>query len=187
MKPGALPTLFFAGAFAAAFAWMPPAAGAAETEKVYWLLSQNSGKTWCAYSNGDDYKRAVAVQQPAETARVAIFAGEVMELEYQITPASGEWVVMDKYIYTGAKPVLQRTSLLLLEGLEVVQETTIGGATAAPLRVVSIKTLDGEKATRAPRANPDVPVRATWKDFTFLAVARKLESAAAPEICERVN
>lgn len=179
MKPRFLPLLLLAVT--------PFADRAAETEKVTWLFSQNAGKSWCAYADGEEYRRAVGVQQPAETARVITFMGDVLELEYQITPATGDWVVMDKYAYTDAKLILRRTNLLLTEGLEVVQETTIAGAAAAALRVVSAKTLDGEKTTRAPRAYPDVPVRATWKAFPFLDIARKMNAAGAPELCEKVN
>lgn len=155
-----------------------------DTEKVTWLFSQNSGKSWCAYTDSAEYRRAVGIQQPAETARLVTFAGDVLELEYQITPASGDWVVMDKYSYTDGKLILRRTNLLLLEGLEIMQEATIGGAA---LRVVSAKTLDGENTTRAPKAYPDVPVRTTWKAFPFLDVARKREAVGTPELCEKVS
>lgn len=162
-------------------------AQAAEKEKVTWLFSQNAGKTWCAYANAEDYKHAVGVQQPPETARVVTFGGDVLELEYQITPATGDWVVMDKYGYTAGKMVLNRTNLLLLEGLEVVQETTITGAKAAPLKVVSSTNIDGSKDARTARSYPDVPVRTSWKAFAFLDVARKLEAAGGPELCDKVN
>ena len=165
----------------------PVAAPAADKEKVVWLLSQNQGKSWCAYADGEEFKRAVAVQSPEESARVTTFAGEIMELEYQKSPSSGAWVVMDKYIYTGAKLVLQRTNLLLQQGLEVLQETTISGAAAAPFRIVSSTTLDGQKASRPDVAYPDVPVRTSWTAFAFLEVARKLEAAAALELCDKVN
>src|SRR4051812_2632872 len=95
----------------------PLGAAAADQEKTYWLLSQNGGKSWCAYADGAEYKRAVAVQQPAETARVITFGGDVVELEYQVASAGGDWIVMDKYGYTDAKLVLRRTNLLLQEGL----------------------------------------------------------------------
>lgn len=183
MKSDVLPTLAFLGALAA----IPLDAGAAETEKVYWLFSQAGGKTWCAYADSEEHRRAVGLQQPAETARVIIFAGDVLELEYQITPATGDWVVMDKYGYTDGKLMLRRTNLLLLEDLEVVQETTITGAAAAPFRVISAKTLDGEKTARAPRAYPEVPVRTSWTAFPFLTVAKKMEATGAPELCEKVN
>lgn len=183
MKSGVLPALAFLGLFSLT----PLDAGAAESEKVYWLFSQAGGKTWCAFADSEEYKRAVGVQQPAETARVVTFAGEVLELEYQVTPPTGDWVVMDRYAYTDGRLTLRRTNLLLLEGLEVVQETAIVGANAAAFRVVSAKTLDGEETARQPRAYPDVPVRTAWKAFPFLDVARKLESAAVPEVCERVN
>lgn len=183
MKSDVLHTLAFLGALAS----MPLDAGAAETEKVYWLFSQAAGKTWCAYSGSEEYRRAVGVQQPAETARVITFAGDVLELEYQITPVTGDWVVMDKYGYTDGKLMLRRTNLLVLEGLEVVQETTITGAAAAPFRTVSAKTLDGEKTARAPSTYPEVPVRTGWTAFPFLAVARKMEAAGARELCEKVN
>ena len=166
---------------------IPLAAQAADKERPIWLLSQNGGKSWCAYADSEDYKRAVAVQQPAETARVITFAGDVVELEYQISAPTGEWVVMDKYSYTGAKLVLRRTTLLLAEGLEVVQESTITGQTATPLRVVSMTTLDGNKTSRTDVTYPGVPVRTTWKAFPFLDVAKKLDTAAAPELCDKVN
>ena len=164
-----------------------PPALAADKEKVAWLLSQNGGKSWCAYADSGEYKRAVAVQQPAETARVINFAGDVVELEYQMSAPTGDWVVMDKYSYTGAKLGLRRTNLLLREGLEVVQETTITGKSAAPLRVISMTTLDGSKTARTDVVYPEVPVRTTWKAFGFLDVAKKLEVAAAPEVCDKVN
>ena len=49
---------------------------AADKEKVTWLFSQNAGKSWCAYADSEEYRRAVGVQQPAETARVITFAGD---------------------------------------------------------------------------------------------------------------
>ncbi len=183
MKPGVLLSI----ACLALSAFTPCAAQAADAEKATWLFSQNAGKTWCAYANNEDYRRAVGVQQPAETARVITFAGDVLELEYQITPPTGDWVVMDRYGYSGGKLALRRTTLLLLEGLEVVQETTISGAKAAPLKTISSTNLDGSKDARQPRSAPDVPVRTTFKAFAFLEVARKLEATGGLELCERVN
>lgn len=187
MKPRFLPATILLGALLGVPALASLAGQAADKEKVTWLFSQNGGKSWCAYADGEEYRRAVGVQQPAETARVITFAGDVLELEYQITPATGDWVVMDKYGYADGKLILRRTNLLLLEGLEVVQETAVSGATVAPFRIVSAKTLDGEKTTRAPRAYPDVPVRTGWKAFAFLDVAKKMEAAGAPELCEKVS
>lgn len=187
MKPGFFLAVLLALAPLGAPAADKVADKGADKEKVTWLLSQNGGKSWCAYADGEEFKRAVAVQQPEESARVTTFAGDVLELEYQINPPTGEWVVMDKYAYTGGKLILQRTNLLLLQGLEAVQEATITGSVAAPFRVVSLTTLDGAKTARADVTYPKVPVRTSWKAFAFLDVARKIEAAAVPELCGKVN
>ena len=146
-----------------------------------------SGKSWCAYADSEDYRRAVGVRQPAETARAVMFAGDAVELEYQVTPESGDWAVMDKYSYTNGKLGLRRTNVLVQEGLEIVQETTITGAVAAPFRVVSATTLDGKDVTRTDVSYPEVPVRTSLKAFAFLDVARKMNSTGAHELCEKVN
>ncbi len=160
---------------------------ASDTETVYWLLAQEDGQSWCGYSNITAFKKAVEGQKRSENAEVTYFSGEVIDLTHQVSADNGDWVVIDKYAYAGGRLTLRRTSLLVLQDLEVIQETTIRGSTAAPFRIVSAATLDGKKASGENADYPPVAVQTNLKDFPFLKVSKKMDASSTPVLCEKVN
>jgi hypothetical protein len=180
MKPKILPAIFLL-----ACAAMDARAG--EQESVYWLLAQEDGHSWCGYSSAESFKRALKTQKRSENAQVTYYANDVVEMTHEVSAENGDWVVVDKYAYADGKMTLRRTNLLVQQNLEVIQETTIRGAAAAPLRIASAATLDGQKASTENVTYPDVPVRSNWKDFPFLSVSKKMNASATPVLCEKVD
>ena len=177
--------IFFATVFC--LAWTAMAVRAADTETVYWLLAQEDGQSWCGFSDPEAFRRAIAIQKRSENAEATYYAGDVVDLTHQVSADNGDWVVIEKYAYAGGKLTLRRTNLLVLQNLEVIQETTIRGSTAEPFRIVSAATLDGKKATGENAAYPEVPVRTSLKDFAFLNVSKKMDASSTSVLCEKVN
>jgi hypothetical protein len=162
-------------------------ARASDRETVYWLLAQEDGHSWCGYSSAEAFTRALKTQKRSENAQVTYYANDVVEMTHEVSAENGDWVVVDKYAYAGGRLTLRRINLLVQQNLEVVQETTASGATAAPFRTVSAATLDGQKASAENVTYPAVPVRTNWKDFPFLAVSKKMDASSTPVLCEKVD
>lgn len=168
-------------------ALLPLSAAAADRDTTVWLLAQNDGSAWCAFSDIAAFNTAVTHQAPRESAHVTYYGDDILELSHQVNPASGDWVVVDHYAYTNGKLTLRRNTVLLLENLEVVQETAIGGGKAAPFKVVSFATLDGQKAPERAVDYPKVPVATSWEVLPFLAISKKLLGGSVPFLCEKLK
>ena len=97
----------------------------------YWLLLRDNGRTWCGYTNQDEFKSDVKELGPTDTVRVTFSADTLTEVTYQIEPESGDWVVVDKYTPIKDDLALRRANLLTQPNLEVIQETFIHGGKAS--------------------------------------------------------
>jgi hypothetical protein len=69
----------------------------------YAALARDDGRTWCAYTDPSEFESEVTKLMPAESARVAYNATQLVELTYQVQPESDDWIVVDLYTPTDAR------------------------------------------------------------------------------------
>jgi hypothetical protein len=65
--------------------------------RSYWLLLKNDGHTWCGYADSAEFTSDVKNLKPTESARVMFSSDKLIEVTYQLSAESGDWVVVDKY------------------------------------------------------------------------------------------
>lgn len=169
------------------FAAVSSSASAQASSKSYWLLSRDSGHTWCGYSDMTDFKSEADKLKPTESAIVTYSSGKLTELTYQVEPESGDWIVVDKYTPSDNKVFLRRANLLTQENLQVIQSAVIRDGNAEPLRVVSVTTLEGKKTKASNVDFPNVPVRTTLARISFMAVVAEMRSQSISKVCRKLE
>ena len=133
-----------------------------------------------------DFSSATQGLAPTESARVTYASKELVEVTYQATPESGDWIVVDRYTPSKTQTLLRRATLLSQRRLEVIQETTIVGSTVAQFRIVSLSTLDGEQTTASDLDLPEVTVRAKLPSFPFMDLVKEMQDQSITQICRRL-
>jgi hypothetical protein len=163
-------------------------ASAQTGSKSYWLLFRDDSHIWCGYSDTTEFRAEADKLTPTESASVTFSSDSLTELTYQTEPESGDWVVVDKYTPSGDEVLLRRANLLTQENLEVIQTAVILRGKAAPLRTVSVTTLDGTKVEASENIDfPDVPVRASLAKIPFMAVVAEMRSRSISKICKTLE
>jgi hypothetical protein len=155
--------------------------------KSYFLYVEDDGRTWCGFSNQTDFAAAVKDSTPTESAQVTYASDGLVEVMYQATPESGDWIVVDKYTQTKGQVLLRRATLLTQRGLWVIQKTTIVGGSVAPFRVLSISTLTGKPTTASDLDLPEVVVREKLSSFPFMALVKDMRDQSASKVCRRLQ
>jgi len=154
----------------------------------YWLMRSEDGHTWCGYRDSAEFRSAAGKLAPTDSASVTYASGKLIQLRLQVSPESGDWIVIDKYTRTNKGFILQRTNLLTQAQLKVIQDTTIRGDSAGPLRTESVTTLAGKKAEdRADVDIPDVPVATDVRKFAFMAIVDEMRTRSIPKLCKRLE
>ncbi len=183
----AMGVLAFAAVSACASAQTSSGASPETSSASYWLLLKGDGRTWCGYRDSAEFKPAAASQKPSESARVTYSSDRLTELTYQIEPESGDWIVVDKYTLTDSAVFLRRANLLAQQNLEIIQQTTIRGGKAEPLRKVSVTTLDGKQAEASNIDFPDVPVRTNLTEMPLMRVVAEMRTRGISRLCMKVK
>jgi len=163
------------------------AAATAETaSQSYWLFLRNDGYTWCGYRDSSAFKSAVADMTPMESGRVVFSSKKLLEVTYQITPESGDWIVIDQYTTSDDTFLLRRTNLLAQANLQIVQEAAIREGKATPFRLVTVTTPDGQKAKAPPTLDfPAVPVLTNLARIPFMAIVDEMRKRSMSELCKK--
>lgn len=171
-----------------AAAAMSSSVSAQTSARSYWLLSKDDGHVWCGYSDSQEFKSEADKLKPTESARVTYSSGKLTELTYQVEPESGDWIVVDKYTPSDNDLLLRRANLLAQQNLQVIQSVVIRGGKAGPLHVVSVSTLQGEKAEAPSNIDfPDVPVRTSLSSVPFMTVVAEMRSRSMPKLCKKLE
>jgi hypothetical protein len=153
----------------------------------YFLYVKDDGRTWCGYTDMTEFSAATKESAPTESARVTFASNDLVEITYQATPESGDWIVVDKYTPSKDQVVLRRATLLSQRRLQIIQETTIVGGAVAPFRVLSTSTLDGKPTTATDLDMPDVAVRQKLSSFPFMALVKEMRDRSSSKVCRRLQ
>jgi hypothetical protein len=150
--------------------------------ETYFLLRENNGNTWCAYTHRPEV--------PA--AQVTYSSAAVQEI--RITCLHGTaWEVFDRYEPSGSDWLLRRVTILNLRKqnrhLKVVRVTTIHKGKAEPFRVVS--AFDNARpyadSTQQPNLSnvnlSPVPVSTNPSGETFMKVVSEMRREHLDELC----
>jgi hypothetical protein len=184
----ALAALALAGGSGASAQQAPlvvPSAGGSS----YWLLSWDD-RTWCGY--GDAAAFHAALEKPAESSQataivtVTYASDSVSKVTYHREPEGGDWELADTYAPSGDSVSLRREiSMADFDGLAIVQETSIRGGKADPLRTVGFQTLDGGKpSVDVSKVDvPKAPIFAPLAGAPFIAVAGEMRSKQVAKSC----
>lgn len=155
--------------------------------EVYSVLLENDGHTWCAYRDSTEFQAEAANLKPAESARITYSVDKLIELTYQVEAESGDWIVVDTYTPTNGGAVVRRANLFAQEHLQVIQEAVIRGDQAELFRVVSVNTLDGEKAELPTIDFPEVAVRTQLSAAPFVRVVTEMRSRSLRKLCKKID
>jgi len=157
---------------------------AQKAPQSYWGNTRSDGRSWCGYSDSTAFHAAADTLSSSETARVTYSDGVMTELIDQVTPESGDWIVIDRYTPTSARFQVRRTILLAQEQLQVVQQGVLDGTTRPVLRTTSVTTSRGKKAKLGQADVPDVPVRNRLSQFGFLRLVERMRSQNLSRLCQ---
>jgi hypothetical protein len=159
---------------------------AQDTSSTYWGLLTADGSMWCGYADHAEFTAKARKEAPHDSTRVKYSArNELLEITDQLDPESGDWRIIDTYTPSGEGVHLVRTNLL---GVTVIEETTIRAGQAAPFRITSLTTLDGQKTNADPSkiVLPDVPARAGLDQIPFMALAAEMHRNSIKRLCKKV-
>jgi len=163
-------------------------ASAQGISRAYWLLAGQAHE-WCGYTDPSVFQGALIKQKPAESAIVTYTLGRLTEVIHQVQPQGADWSVVDKYTpASGGGLLLQRTSYLMRQNLQVVQSALIRAGRAAPaLRVVAVNTLQGQKTATAVPPLPNVPIISDPATTPFMLVVTEMRHESVPTLCRKVR
>jgi hypothetical protein len=151
----------------------------------YWLLLKDNGHTWCGYADTAEFRSDVKNLKPLESARVTFSSDKLMEVTYQLSAESGDWVVVDKYTPSNDRLVLRRANLLQQPpGFEIIEETSIHGGKVEPFHVVSTTTLDGKTVDASNADIPAVSVVTNLSEAPFVAVVTEMRRRSVSKLCK---
>ena len=153
----------------------------------YSLLLKDDRQTWCAYSDEANFQAEVTNLKPIESARITYTADLLVELTYQVEAESGDWIVVDKYTPTDVGSVLRRANLLAQDNLQVIQEGVISGGIVGPFRVVSVSTLDGQKAELTNVDFPEVAVKTDLSATPFIQIVSEMRDRSLGKLCKKIS
>ena len=154
--------------------------------KSYWLLLKQDGHTWCGYTDMNEFMSDAEKMRPKpeESAKVTYASDKLIEVLDQVTPQSGDWVVIDKYTPSNDQLILQRANSLAQDNLRIIEETSIRGGRVEPFHVLSTTTLDGKKAEASSNVDlPSVPVITDLSGTPFLAVVAEMRRQSISKFC----
>jgi hypothetical protein len=165
-----------------------PIASAQGFARSYWLVADNQRHEWCGYTDPTAFEAAAAKLKATESAIVTYTLGKLTDLTQQLGAANGGWIVIDHYTPSGGALQLQRTSMLSVQNLKVVQTASIRGNHAEPLRTLAVTTLQGQPAS-AP-ANLSLPTVAVMTDLDsapYMLLVTQMRHESIPTLCRRVQ
>jgi hypothetical protein len=175
----------------ASMAWLASIASAQGFDRSYWLLAKQQSRIWCGYTDPDTFRSATSTVKPTDSVIVTYSLGELKQLTYQVQPASGDWIVVDKYTPSHGRLLLQRVNFLSQRNRRVTQSAVIDGGRAGPLRVVSVSTLQGQPVTATAAADrddlPNVPVITDPARAPFMLVVTQMRHESVPTLCRKVQ
>jgi hypothetical protein len=150
----------------------------------YWLFLKGDGRTWCGYTNRDEFTSDAKNRTPTESAKATYASNKLIEVTYQVTPESGDWVVVDKYTPTNDQLILRRANSLAQDNLRIIEETSIHGGRVEPFHVLSTTTLDGKKVEASSSVDlPSVSVITDLFGTPFLAVVAEMRRQSISKFC----
>lgn len=156
--------------------------------RSYWLVADNPRHEWCGYTDPTGFQAEAAKLKSTQSAIVTYTLGKLTELTHQVGAEDGSWIVIDRYTPSGGTLLLQRTSMLSAQNLKVVQNASIRGDQAEPLRTVTVTTLQGQPASApANLALPAVAVMTDPYSAPYMLLVTQMRHESIPTLCRRLQ
>ena len=169
-------------------ALMISGAGAAPEPENYSVLLAPDESTWCGYRSQSEFKSAADNAQPEVTARITYSGAEITEVIHQVTPQSGDWLLVDRYALATDVVTVRRTNLFAQNQVQVVQEAAIRGGTVSAFHVVEVSTLDGIKTALPSNLDfPDVKVVVALSASPFVRIADEMRRNSLGKLCRKFD
>ncbi|HEY4370022.1 MAG TPA: hypothetical protein VGN07_22505 [Steroidobacteraceae bacterium] len=163
--------------------WSGVSTGGTPAAETYSAILKDDGRTWCVFKDPIRFKSEAESERPTESVTITYEGATLTEMSYQVSPESGDWIVLDRYSPTKADVRVKRVIILAQANLQIIQEARIRSERTGRFHIVSVTTLDGKKAELGAVDLPSVPVKMNLLSLPPVKLAAELRLHADARPC----